>query len=143
MSSIERFRRNVVTADESDSVIAIARRLRDEKVGCVVVVREGLPVGILTDRDLAIRVLAEGRDPAKTKVSDVLTYGPTTVDETDELETAVTRMRERGVRRLPIVDAKGRVTGIVTADDVMVLLGRELGAIGEVIEDGADADESR
>ncbi len=143
MSSIERFRRNVVTADESDSVIAIARRLRDEKVGCVVVVREGLPVGILTDRDLAIRVLAEGRDPAKTKVADVLTYGPTTVDETDELETAVTRMRERGVRRLPIVDAKGRVTGIVTADDVMVLLGRELGAIGEVIEDGADADESR
>ena len=143
MSSIARFRRPVVTADEGDSVIGVARRLRDEKVGCVVVVREGLPVGILTDRDLALRVLAEGRDPATTKVSDVLTYGPTTVDETDELETAVTKMRERGVRRLPIVDAKGRVTGIVTADDVMVLLGRELGAIGEVIEDGTDADESR
>ncbi|MBL0194618.1 MAG: CBS domain-containing protein [Myxococcales bacterium] len=143
MSSIARFRRTVVTAEETDSIIGVARRMRDEKIGCVVVIREGLPVGILTDRDVALRVVAEGREPAKTRVSDVLTYGPATVSETDELETAVLRMRERGVRRLPIVDKEGRVTGIVTADDVMVLLGRELGAIGEVIEDGANADESR
>ncbi len=76
MSSIARFRRTVVTAEETDSIIGVARRMRDEKIGCVVVIREGLPVGILTDRDVALRVVAEGREPAKTRVSDVLTYGP-------------------------------------------------------------------
>jgi CBS domain-containing protein len=133
----------VVVASLGESAAAVARRLRDRHVGCLVVTREGRPVGIVTDRDLALRVVAEGRDPESTRIDDVVTFDPVMLRESDTVETASRSMQEHGVRRLPIVDDEGRVTGIVTADDLLVALGRQLACVGEAISEPSDTEDSR
>lgn len=140
---LSRFERPVVTAELEETVLVAARRMRDHRVGCIVVVRDGVPVGMLTDRDLALRVVADGLNPAETLISRVATYEAATLSRDDGFETAVRLMKQRGVRRLPIVDENGRVTGIVTADDLIGLLGAELAALGEAIESNVDGTESR
>lgn len=141
--SLQRFEREVVTVALEAPVIVAAQRMRDRRVGCVVVSREGRPVGILTDRDLALRVVAAGRDAERTTVAQVVTFEAVSLLNTDTIETALGRMREFGVRRLPIVDEAGRITGIVTADDLLPLLAHELLALGNGIEDNVDSSESR
>src|SRR5689334_6119134 len=106
--SLREFERAVVCVSLETSVVDAARRMRDARVGCVVVSRAHQPMGILTDRDIAVRVVAEGRDPHKTKVSDVVTYDAVTLQTSDTRQTALTRMREHGVRRLPILDEGGK-----------------------------------
>jgi len=140
---LSRFEHGAVVADLSDTAVDVARRMRDRRVGCVVVTRDGHPIGILTDRDLAIRVIADGRDPQRTAVSEIVTYDVTTLPHDATIETALRTMRERGVRRLPIVSGEGKVTGIVTADDLTVLLAQELADLGESIRDNVDTRESR
>lgn len=140
---LQRFEHDPVVAEVDESVATAARRMRDRRVGCVVVVRRGRPVGILTDRDLAVRVVAEGRDPEKTPISDVVTYDAATLPRDAGIHSAVRVMSERGVRRLPIVAEDGRLTGIVTSDDLVVLLTQELASLGVGIRDSVDASESR
>jgi CBS domain-containing protein len=140
---LARFEHGVVVAQLDESAGDVARRMRDFHVGCVVVIRGDRSVGILTDRDLALRVVAEGRDPEKTKVSDIVTYEATTVSREAGIETAVRLMRDHGVRRLPIVTEDGQVTGIVTADDLVVLLTDELANVGMAIKDNVDSGDSR
>lgn len=141
--SLERFEHGAIVADLDETAIDVARRMRDFRVGCVVVTRGARPIGIVTDRDLALRVVAEGLDPAKTHVSDIVTYGASTLPRDADLETAARTMRDLGVRRLPIVTAEGKVTGIVTADDITRLLTQQLADIGAGIEEAVDAGESR
>jgi CBS domain-containing protein len=141
--ALGRFERPIVTAKLDDTAFDVACRMRDQHVGCVVVVRDGRPVGILTDRDLVLRVVAEGLDAQAVLVSSIVTYDAMTVSATDGFETAVRKMREHGIRRLPIVDGEGRVTGIVTADDLVALLSRELSVLGEAISSNVDGTESR
>lgn len=140
---LNRFEHRVVTADLDDPIVSAARRMRDERVGCVVVTRDARPVGIVTDRDLALRVVAAGLDPKVTRVSDVVTYEAATLPREAGIETAVRIMSQRGLRRLPIVADDGKVTGIVTADDLTVLLTELLGHIGVGVRDNVDAGESR
>lgn len=141
--NLERFEHGAVVADLDETAIDVARRMRDFHVGCVVVTRSARPIGIVTDRDLALRVVAEGLDPAKVRVADVVTYGATTLSRHADLETAARTMRELGVRRLPIVTPEGRVTGIVTADDLTRLFAQQLADVGAGIEAAVDAGESR
>lgn len=143
MPGLSRFERRVVTASLDELVFDVACRMRDEHVGCVVVVREGRPVGMLTDRDIVLRVVAEGLDARNVQVSSIVTYEAVTIQRTDGFETALRAMRDHGVRRVPIVDAEGRVTGIVAADDLVALLGAELSALGEAIAGNVDGSESR
>lgn len=133
----------VAVASLGDSVASAARVMRDQRVGCLVVTRLSRPIGILTDRDLALRVVAEGRDGQTTCVGDVLTYDPLTLRDDDLVESAVRCMQEHGIRRLPIVDGEGRLRGIVTADDLVVQLGRRLSALGDAISESSDAEDSR
>jgi CBS domain-containing protein len=140
---LSRFEHGAVVAELGESAATAARRMRDFRVGCVVVVRDARPVGIVTDRDLAMRVVAEGRDAEKTPISEIVTYEAATVLRDAGVETAVRVMSERGVRRLPIVTEDGKVTGIVTADDLTVLLTGMLGDLGVGIRDNVDASESR
>lgn len=142
-AGLSRFERRVVTASLDEHVFEVACRMRDEHVGCVVVVREGRPVGMLTDRDIVLRVVAEGLDARSVLVSSIVTYEAVTIQRTDGFETALRTMRDHGVRRVPIVDAEGRVTGIVAADDLVALLGAELSALGEAIAGNVDGSESR
>jgi CBS domain-containing protein len=140
--SLDRFKRALATADAEDSVERAARTMRDRGVGCLVVTKKGHPLGIVTDRDLVVRVLSEGRD-AKSPVGDFTTFGPLTVGIHDTIETAAACMRTHGVRRLPIVDDTGCAVGIVTADDLLVLFGRGLADVCQGIENPSDATDSR
>jgi CBS domain-containing protein len=126
-----------------DAVELAARTMRDTGVGYVLVLRDGRPIGIVTDRDLVVRVVAQGQAPDCVRVGDVATWDPITVSLAEGIETAASRMREHGVRRLPIVDAAEQVVGIVTADDLLILLGNEIGAVSEAILNPSDAVDSR
>lgn len=141
--TLGRFERIVATATLDDTVHSVAVQMRAQHVGCVVVVRDGHPVGMLTDRDIVLRVVAEGLDPRAVLVSSIVTYEAATVLRTDGFETVMRIMREHGVRRVPIVDDAGRITGIVTTDDLVTLIGRELSALGEAISSNVDGSESR
>lgn len=141
--SLTRFEHDAVTAELQDTAAAVARRMRDRRVGCVIVTRERRPVGMVTDRDLAVRVVAEGRDPRTTVVADIVTYDATTLPRDAGIDTAARIMRERGIRRLPIVDDDGLLTGIVTADDLTILLSQELADVGATLAESADSDETR
>jgi CBS domain-containing protein len=140
---LARFEHGAVVAELGESAAVAARRMRDFRVGCVVVVRDSRPVGIVTDRDLAIRVVAEGRDAERTPISEIVTYEAATIARDAGVETAVRIMSERGVRRLPIVTDEGRVSGIITADDLTVMLTTMLADLGVGIRDNVDANESR
>lgn len=137
------YKKLVVTVTESETVTAVAQKLRDSRVGCVVVLTDGRPAGIITDRDLAIRIVADGRDPSATRASDIVTYDPITCEESESVLEAVEKMRKHGVRRLPVVDGRGALVGIVTANDLIVDLGRQLGAVAESLATSADTTDSR
>ncbi len=141
--SLTQFRKPVVVATENDFAVDAARKLRDAHVGCVIVTRDSRPVGILTDRDLTVRLLAEQRDPAATRIAEIMTYDPISIRDDSEVAVAAERMRAHGIRRLPLVNEKGNVTGIVTADELVTLLSRALANLGEGIAESADACDSR
>src|SRR5687767_6255084 len=105
--------REVDTADSKECARAAARRMATRCVGTLVVLdKEKRPVGILTDRDLAVRVLAEGLNPDTTPVADVMTRHPATINENTAIEDVLALMRAKSVRRLPVVERQGRLVGL-------------------------------
>ena len=121
-------------AESDESVQVAADRMKQENVGTLLVVdAEGKPSGILSDRDLALRVVADGMDPRQTNVGQVMTAHPRWVTESTLIETAVELMRELAVRRLPVVDKQERLVGILSVDDVLGLVTKELESLGRVI----------
>jgi CBS domain-containing protein len=110
-------------------------------VGCVVVVdAKQRPVGVLTDRDIVMRVLRRRADPDRVLVGDVMHRDPTVVRESSSLDTAVRVMRRDVVRRLPVVDDSGRLTGILTCDDALQLVASELAGVAEAVRAQFPAD---
>lgn len=127
-------RREVFVAGLGESVRAIAQRMREENVGTVVVRDErGRPAGILTDRDLTLRVLAEDKDPKTTPVLEVMTSVPRTITEDTAIESALAIMRAEKCRRLPVVGRDGRLVGVLSLDDILELLAEEFGTIGGLL----------
>jgi CBS domain-containing protein len=130
--------RDVYTADVREGIEIVARRMDDRNVGTLVVIDASRhPIGIVTDRDLALRVLGEARDPAKTLVGDVMSSHPRMIEDSMPVEDALRTMRRLGVRRLPVVDASKKLVGMVSVDDVITLLARELGDLGEIVDEAA------
>lgn len=119
--------RNVVVAPKTEMIVDAAKRMRTSHVGNLVVIenRNGrrIPVGIVTDRDIVISAVAGDPDHINYLfVGDVMSDELVTAREHDSVETALKKMEEHGVRRLPIVDADGALTGILTLDDVLQYL---------------------
>jgi CBS domain-containing protein len=111
---------NPTTLSEEASVADAARRMRDEDIGDVLVVREeGKLTAIVTDRDIAIRVVAEDRPPTETLLRDMASKELATVSPDDSIADAVRIMREQALRRIPVVDG-GRPVGIVSIGDLAV-----------------------
>jgi len=105
-----------------ESCLEAARLMRSENIGSIVVAREGVPVGLVTDRDLAMRVLADAQDPAALRVEDVMSPHPIFISERRSLDEAIVLMRDLGVRRLPVVNERRHLTGIVSLDDGAAIL---------------------
>lgn len=114
--------RKVVDVKAATPVSEAAKLMRKHHVGALVVVEqpngERLPIGVLTDRDIVVSVLAAGIDPLSVTVGDVMSRNPATCGENEELFDAIETMRNRGVRRLPVVNDKGGLVGILAADDI-------------------------
>lgn len=116
--------RNAITASVTDELVDAAKLMRDKHVGFLVVTEARPdgghePVGVLTDRDIVVAVIAREVDPESLSVGDVMTRQPALAQASDSLEEALRKMREIGVRRLPVVDAARRLIGVLALDDVL------------------------
>jgi CBS domain-containing protein len=131
---IERLlRRPAVTLGPDASCAEAAERMRDANVGAIVVADGGRPLGVVTDRDIAVRVVAEGLAPETTAVREVMSGQPVFLSGERSLDQLVAAMRDLAVRRVPIVDADGKLSGVVSLDDLVVLLAEQLGSLAETI----------
>jgi CBS domain-containing protein len=112
--------KDVRTVTTDDGVAAAARAMRDADTGFLPVLEGGRPVGVVTDRDLVIRFLAEGgADAESTLVGDVMTRGVTTIGADQDLEVAAALMRDRQVRRLVVTGGDGDVVGVLSHGDLV------------------------
>lgn len=129
--------RDVVYATREMAAPEAARLMRQYHVGNLIVVEEQagrrIPVGIVTDRDLVIEVLAQGVAPESVTMADIMSATLTTARESDDLMDTVKRMRTKGVRRIPVVGADDALVGILSVDDVIDLLAEELTDLARLI----------
>ncbi|MFC0135205.1 histidine kinase [Massilia eurypsychrophila] len=125
-----------IVCTREESVQGAALLMRTHHVGDVVVVEqpngERVPTGILTDRDIVVSVIALGLDPASLLVGDIMTDDLLTCSENDDVYETIERMRLRGIRRVPVVNADGALTGIVSADDLLGFLAEEMGELARI-----------
>jgi len=132
--SLERFcRKPIITLQPEQTIHDAAMRMRDEHVGAVIVIEDVRPVGIVTDRDIALRGVLEGRDPRTTPVRDIMSRQVAAVRSDDKIDDAIATIRDSGVRRVPILDARGAPVGMVTLDDLVVLVAGELSAAAAAV----------
>ena len=137
MSVGEICNREVVVAEKALPVTEAARLMRSHHVGDLVVVEEKggrkHPVGIVTDRDIVVEVVAAGVNPDALKVGDIMGPDVATVRESEGLYEALRYMRDKGVRRMPVVDRDGGLVGILTLDDLMSLLAEEMTELAKLV----------
>ena len=127
--------RDVDTASEEESACTAAQRMETRSVGSLVVLDGSeRPVGILTDRDVALRVVGAARNPTETTVGEIMTPVPKTVPENASVGEALFKMRAVAVRRLPVVDGDGILIGMLCLDDLLKLHAREFKSITEIID---------
>jgi CBS domain-containing protein len=125
--------RPIVTVPPATNILEACRWLEQQQIGCLLVEEQGALCGMLTDRDIALRVTGRGRDPGQTTVWDVMTPNPVRMSVDRTLHELTTLMHRQHVRRVPIIDATGKAIGIVTLDDLLVLLGDELSDVGTTV----------
>ena len=129
--------REVVIVEPDASISEAVRLMRDRHVGDLVVVErragQAVPVGMLTDRDIVVEVLAEDVDPQSVAVGDIMSASLITAREDDELLEVVARMRNYGVRRMPVVNAQGGLEGILAVDDILELLAEQINGLAGLV----------
>lgn len=131
--------RDVVTAHEDESALDAARRMAQLDVGDLIVVRQRSrgqpqPIGIVTDRDLVVRVMARELSPATTKVGDIMRRDLVTVSEDDDIESVAAKMRTHTIRRLPVIDHLGHLQGVLSVDDVIGWMRDQLQTTSKLLE---------
>ncbi|HSD73501.1 MAG TPA: CBS domain-containing protein [Steroidobacteraceae bacterium] len=124
---------DVVTVHAGEPLSTAAREMCDRHVGMVVVVsdrlEERIPVGIVTDRDIVRAQLRQASDLFCLSVAQVMSEPPLTLSENEAMTDAIERMRARGVRRAPVVDARGALTGVVSMDDLLGAISEQLAGL--------------
>lgn len=125
---------DVVKVGPRESVVEAARRMREHHVGYLVVTDDAegapaVPVGVLTDRDIVVEAVAQSVDPATLTVADIMSRQPSTLDGEVELQVALERMRQLGVRRLPVAGDRGEVVGVLSLDEIIEALALDLQSV--------------
>ena len=125
-----------IFCERDETIQGAALLMRSNHVGDLVVIDqpdgERVPVGILTDRDIVVSVIALGLDPASLLVGDVMSDDLLTCSEADDVYETIERMRQRAIRRVPVVNAAGGLTGIVSVDDLLEFLAEEMGELARI-----------
>jgi CBS domain-containing protein len=131
---------NVVCCGAQTSVLEAARLMRHKHVGDLVVVDdprdEGVPLGIVTDRDLVVEVLGNGLDPATTTLGSLMRTPVVIAHESEDTAQVLERMRAHGVRRIPVVAHEGETVGIITLDDLLRLFVADASALLAIMTQG-------
>lgn len=130
--------RDVVFTTRDTTVAAAAKLMRENHVGSIVVVEQmnggkRLPVGIVTDRDIVVEVIAPGLDSETITVGDIMAAELVTVRESEGLLETMEIMRYKGVRRIPVVDAEGQLVGIASIDDLLEVLAEEMTELAKIV----------
>jgi len=137
MPTSEICNREVVIVQRHNTILEAAQLMRQHHVGDVVVVEERggvrVPVGIVTDRDLVVEIMAPAIDQTVITVGDIMMTELATVKENAGLSETIEYMRAKGVRRVPVVDRGGGLVGILTLDDLLELLAEELLALAKLV----------
>lgn len=133
--------RRVITVSPLLDVQAAAALMRKEHVGLLVVVPEEPrgpqpPLGVLTDRDIVVSVVAKRADPASLKVGDVMSLQPVVAAENAAIDLALQSMRKAGVRRLPVVNGRGEIVGVLSVDDLLEFVAREMDNLSGAVRIG-------
>ncbi|WP_036767218.1 CBS domain-containing protein [Parvularcula oceani] len=126
MRVIDVMQRSVPTCGPGASALEAARLLREEGAGLLVVVEDGRPAGVLTDRDLVLKVMAEGLDPSAVMVGTLMSAPVITCQPTEDIAPVVLRLEADGVRRCPVLSAENQVIGLLSVDDVNHTVARTL-----------------
>ena len=128
--------RDTVIARPHESIHRVAQLMREHNVGSVVIVKDGpggvIPVGVLTDRDLVVEVLAMNLDPQSVNAGDIMSHELVTARENDGIWITIKRMRSQGIRRMPVVNDQGVLIGIINVDDMMELRAGEFNALAKL-----------
>lgn len=128
-------RKEVVTVKSGTTVKEVARLMEEKNIGSVVIDGEGEKFGIVTDRDILLRVLSKGLDPDTVPIDDVMTWKLVLILREDMgLFEALEQVKKSAVRRFPVVNAEGNLVGIITLDDIITLLGKELADVARIID---------
>jgi CBS domain-containing protein len=139
--------REVIFVDREATIVEAAQLMRTHHVGDVVVaeMRDGVraPVGILTDRDIAVELVAEEVALTAVSVGDAMSLGLLAVREAEELSEAIGQMKVRGVRRAPVVDDRGALVGILAVDDLLELVAEQLADLVKLISVGQTRERQR
>lgn len=138
MNAGEICNREVVVANRNMNLAEAAMLMREHHVGSLIVcvdrLSERVPVGMLTDRDLTVAVVAKELEPRKVNIGEVMSAELFTVHEKDSITDVLRLMRERGVRRVPVLTESGALAGIVTIDDLLDIVAEQLGDVVHAIE---------
>jgi len=130
--------REVIISNREDSVLEAAKLMRKYHVGDIIVVEqrgdERVPVGILTDRDIVVELVAREVDATDVTVGEAMSNDLLTVNENEQLTELVQQMQGKAVRRVPVVDANGALVGIVTADDLIDLIAEQLTSLVGMVQ---------
>ena len=126
--------KQVICVDMGTSIEKVAKLMEEKNVGCVVVIDNEKPCGLVTDRDIVIRVINKGLSPKETFVDDVMSELVLTLDEDMGLHEALEKVKGMSVRRFPVTDKNGNLCGIVTLDDIIYLLGKEMFDVASIIQ---------
>jgi len=135
MGVVKCCREQVVAVSLDTPALDVAKTMGERSVGSVVVISgDNKPRGILTDRDLAVRVMAQEKNPGEVRAEEIMTRDVVTFQDSMGIYEAIQKMTDAGIRRMPIVDDTGKLIGIVTMDDIIRMLGEEMAAIAKNIE---------
>jgi CBS domain-containing protein len=139
--------RNVITTHRDTTIRDAARLMREHHVGCLIVTEEksGVtePVGILTDRDIVMEVIAEDIGVNEVTVGDIMCYALLKVCESDSILETAQRMRARGVRRVPVINDKCELIGLLALDDILGLLSEELSLLARLTSREAEQEQKK
>jgi CBS domain-containing protein len=128
-------RKPLIRVAPDTNITEACQLMEQNNVGCLIAEREGRLCGIVTDRDIALRVAGAKRDPDKTKVKDIMTPDPIRISVDKDLRQLTAMMHAYHVRRVPIVNGFDTTLGIVTLDDLIAQLGDEMAEIGKAISE--------
>ena len=126
--------RTVICVNTGTTITDVAKEMEDKNIGSIVVLDNEKPCGMITDRDIIIRVINKGKDPKQTFVDDVMSELVLCLEEDMGLYQALEMLKGKSLRRYPVIDKNGDLKGIITLDDIIFLLGKELYDVASIIQ---------